>query len=60
MTKVSDPDDLTVARFPFKAATVDVKKVDGMVGHYSCTVSILPHVQFEGMDCELRLESRLG
>lgn len=60
VTKVSDPDDLTVARFPFKAATVDVKKVDGMVGHYSCTVSILPHVQFEGMDCELRLESRLG
>jgi len=49
-----------VARFPFKAAAVEVKKVDGLVGQYSCVVSILPHVQFEGMDCELRLESRLG
>jgi type VI secretion system protein ImpC len=60
VTKIPNPDDITVARFPFKAAAVEVKKIDGLVGQYSCTISILPHVQFEGMDCELRLESRLG
>jgi type VI secretion system protein ImpC len=60
ITTVPNPDDLTLKYYPFKAATVDVKKTDGVVGHYSCQVSILPHIQFEGMDVELRLESRLG
>lgn len=60
VTTVANPDDLTLRYFPFKAAKVEVKKVDGLVGHYSCTCSILPHIQFEGMDIELRLESRLG
>ncbi|MEZ0227525.1 MAG: type VI secretion system contractile sheath large subunit [Planctomycetota bacterium] len=60
VTKVTNPDDLTLACFPFKAATVEVKAQEGLVGMYSCTVSVLPHIQFEGMDCELRLESRLG
>jgi type VI secretion system protein ImpC len=59
-TKVTNPDDATLRYFPFKAAKVEVKKCDGLVGQYSATISILPHVQFEGMDCELRLESRLG
>lgn len=60
ITQVANPDNLTLRYFPFKAATVDVQKTPGLVGMYSCQVSILPHVQFEGMDCELRLESRLG
>jgi type VI secretion system protein ImpC len=60
VTKVSNPDDLTLRYYPFKAVKVEVKKTEGVVGHYSAAVSILPHIQFEGMDCELRLESRLG
>lgn len=60
ITTVTNPDNLTLRYFPFKAATVDVQKQEGLVGQYSCQVAILPHVQFEGMDCELRLESRLG
>ena len=60
MTKVTNPDDLTLNHFPFKAVKVEVKKTEGLVGQYGCTVSVLPHVQFEGMDVELRLESRLG
>ncbi len=60
VTKVTNPDDLTLRYYPFKAARVEVKKTEGVVGHYSCNVSILPHIQFEGMDVELRLESRLG
>jgi type VI secretion system protein ImpC len=60
VTTVTNPDDFTLKYFPFKAAKVEIKKTEGVVGHYGCTVSILPHVQFEGMDVELRLESRLG
>lgn len=60
VTTVTNPDNLTLRYYPFKAAKVEVQKVDGLVGQYSCQVSILPHVQFEGMDVELRLESRLG
>lgn len=54
------PDDLTMRTFPFKAAEVKVEAKPGRLGWYDCRVSILPHIQFEGMDVELRLESRLG
>jgi type VI secretion system protein ImpC len=30
-----------------------------MIGWYDCSISILPHIQFEGMDVELRLDARL-
>jgi len=54
------PDDLTMRTFPFRAAQVQVEAKPGRLGWYDCRVSILPHIQFEGMDVELRLESRLG
>lgn len=54
------PDDLTMRTFPFRAAQVAVDAKPGRLGWYDCRVSILPHIQFEGMDVELRLESRLG
>ena len=60
ITTVASPDDLTVRRFPFKAAQVVVKGKPGEIGWYDCTVSVLPHIQFEGLNVELRLESRLG
>ena len=44
----------------FKAAEVRVEPVPGRIGYYDCKVTILPHIQFEGMDIELRLDSRLG
>jgi type VI secretion system protein ImpC len=59
VTTVPNPDDLTLRYFPFKSATVDVKKRDGAIGWYDCQMAVLPHIQFEGMDVELRLESRL-
>jgi type VI secretion system protein ImpC len=49
-----------VRRFPFKAAKVLVTKKLGEIGWYDCTVSVLPHIQFEGLNAELLLESRLG
>ena len=59
VTTVVNPDDLTLRYYPFKAAQVEVVERPGQIGWYDCTISILPHIQFEGMDVELRLESRL-
>ncbi len=60
VTAVSNPDDLTLRRFPFKASKVEVVKRAGEIGWYDCKVSVLPHIQFEGLNVELQLESRLG
>jgi type VI secretion system protein ImpC len=60
VTTVSNPDDLTLRRFPFKAATVSVEARPGEIGWYDCKVAVLPHIQFEGLNVELMLESRLG
>ena len=54
------PDDVTMRTYPFRAAQVQVDPQPGRIGYYDCKISILPHIQFEGMDVELRLESRLG
>ncbi|HNN97161.1 MAG TPA: type VI secretion system contractile sheath large subunit, partial [Pseudomonadota bacterium] len=54
------PGDLTMRRFPFKSSKAAVMAKPGRIGYYDCTVEILPHIQFEGLDVELRLESRLG
>jgi type VI secretion system protein ImpC len=59
-TLAVNPDQLTIETFPFKAAQVEVKARPGEIGWYDCSISILPHIQFEGMSCELRLESRLN
>ncbi|MCE5335607.1 MAG: type VI secretion system contractile sheath large subunit [Desulfobacteraceae bacterium] len=59
VTTVVNPDDLTLRYYPFKAASVEVVPREGMIGWYDCKMSILPHIQFEGMDVELRLDARL-
>jgi type VI secretion system protein ImpC len=60
VTTVVNPDDLTLRYFPFKAYSLTVSEVPGKVGWYHCTLSILPHIQFEGMDVDLRVDARLG
>ena len=59
VTTVVNPDDLTLRYYPFKAASVEVVEQEGMIGWYSCAIGILPHLQFEGMDVELKLDARL-
>lgn len=54
------PNDLTMRRFPFKSTKTEVVAKPGRIGYYDCKIEILPHIQFEGIDVELRLESRLG
>jgi type VI secretion system protein ImpC len=60
VTTVVNPDDLTLRYFPFKAYSLDVAEVPGKVGWYHCNLSVLPHIQFEGMDVDLRVDARLG
>ena len=60
VTAVTNPDDVTLRRYPFKSAKIDVKEKEGQIGWYDCSISVLPHIQLEGLDVELRLESRLG
>lgn len=59
VTTIPDPTPLTRNYHPFKAATVNVKKIDGAAGWYDASISILPHVQFEGMSVELKVDTRL-
>lgn len=60
VTATTNPDDRTLKRYPFKAASISVKEKEGKIGWYDCSISVLPHLQMEGLDVELRLESRLG
>lgn len=60
VTTVVDPDDETLLRYPFKAAQVSVDPIEGHIGWFDCKASILPHVQFEGINVELRVETRLN
>jgi len=60
VTTVINPDNVTLRYYPFKAVKVEVKARPSEIGWYDCSVAVLPHVQFEGMNVELRLESRLG
>ena len=59
VTTVVNPDDLTLRRYPFKAIQVETSGREGQIGWYDCVVSVSPHLQFEGLDTELRLETRL-
>ena len=60
VTALVNPDDLTLRYYPFKAYSLKVEEVPGRLGWYKCDLSILPHVQFEGMDVDLRIDARLG
>jgi type VI secretion system protein ImpC len=60
VTALVNPDDLTLRYYPFKAYSLQVSEVPGRLGWYHCSLSILPHIQFEGMDVDLRVDARLG
>jgi len=37
-----------------------VKPIPGKAGWYHANLAVLPHIQFEGMDVDLRVDARLG
>lgn len=59
-TALVNPDDLTLRYYPFKAYSLEVVDVPGKIGWYHCSLSVLPHIQFEGLDVDLRIDARLG
>jgi type VI secretion system protein ImpC len=60
VTTLVNPDDLTLRYYPFKAYSLEVNPVPGRIGWYHCNLSILPHIQFEGLNVDLRVDARLG
>lgn len=60
VTTIVNPDDLTLRYYPFRAYSLEVTPVVGKLGWYHCNLSILPHIQFEGLDVDLRVDARLG
>jgi type VI secretion system protein ImpC len=60
VTMVPQPSERTISYYPFKMAKVEVRAVEGDLGSYKCAVTVVPHIQFEGVDVELRLESWVG
>jgi len=60
ITTTTNPSDLTLRYYPFKAYSLTVDAVPGKVGWYKCNMSVLPHIQFEGMDVDMRIDARLG
>lgn len=59
VTTVVNPDDLTLRFYPFKAAQVVTTPKEGMIGWYNSEITILPHIQFEGLDVELKMDVRI-
>ncbi|MFT6778229.1 MULTISPECIES: type VI secretion system contractile sheath large subunit [unclassified Colwellia] len=59
VTTVVNPDDLTLRYYPFKAAQVITTSQEGMIGWYNSEITILPHIQFEGLDVELKMDVRI-
>lgn len=60
VTTLVNPDDLTLRYYPFKAFSLTVDAIPGKAGWYHAALSVLPHIQFEGMDVDLRVDARLG
>ena len=60
VTTVINPDDLTLRYYPFKAYNSSVDKVPGRVGWFDCTLTVQPHLQFEGVDITLKVDARLA
>ena len=59
VTTVVNPDDLTLRYYPFKAAQVTTTPREGMIGWYNSEITVLPHIQFEGLDVELKMDVRI-
>jgi type VI secretion system protein ImpC len=60
VTTLVNPDDLTLRYYPFKAFKLEVNPIAGRVCWFQCNLSVLPHIQFEGLNVDLRVDARLG
>ena len=59
VTEVVNPSPTTVAYYPFKKAKIEIEKVPGKIGWYKCKFVVLPHIQLEGLDVSLSMDTLL-
>ncbi|MEY8872626.1 type VI secretion system contractile sheath large subunit [Francisella philomiragia] len=59
VTTAFKPTPIEMARFPFRMAQIEVNPIPGKAGWYKTVVTLLPHIQFEGMDTTLKVDARL-
>ncbi|APC97548.1 type VI secretion system contractile sheath large subunit [Francisella frigiditurris] len=59
VTTVYQPTPLEMSRYPFRNVSIEVKPIPGKPGWYSCKVNVIPHIQFEGMDTTMTIDTRL-
>ncbi len=59
VTSVYKPTPIELAKYPFRKAEVEVSPIPGKAGWFKCSVTVLPHIQFEGMDTTLKIDARL-
>lgn len=59
VTTAFQPTPLEMAKYPFRAANIEVNPIPGKAGWYKTQITVLPHIQFEGMDTTLKIDARL-
>ncbi len=59
ITKMPNPTEETIAKYPLRAGAVVVSDIDDNPGFYKVSMSILPHFQIEGMDINLMMVSKM-
>lgn len=59
VTTVHQPTPLEMARYPFRNVDIKVKPLAGKPGWFSCKINVIPHIQFEGMDTSMTIDTRL-
>jgi len=56
---VVNPDDLTLRYYPLRPRKLPNDSQRRHEGWYNSEITILPHIQFEGLDVELRMDVRI-
>lgn len=59
VTKMPNPDERTIAKYPLKDGQVTVSPIEGNPGFFRVDMMIQPHFQVEGMDINLSLVGKI-
>ncbi len=59
VTKMPNPDEKTIAKYPLRAGQVNVHDIEDNPGFYRVEMMIMPHFQIEGMDINLSLVGKM-
>ena len=59
VTKMPNPSDELIAKYPLREAIVNVHDVDSRPGFYRIEMMIMPHFQIEGMDISLSMVGQM-